>query len=168
MNDLNTPKWYALYTRPRHEKFVEDQFVRSGVEAFTPKVTFRRKWSDRVQCVSEPLFKGYCFARFQLKNKSRIVRQQGVIEIVNFSKNYVPVEDQAIDSLKIMVENELMADPCPYISKGDRVAIRKGPFKGLEGYVLEKRNKNTTLVISIDAIAASVKCVIDADFTDLV
>ena len=161
-------EWYALYTKPRHEKFVEEQFLNKGIEAFTPKVTLRRKWSDRVKKVEEPIFKGYCFARFPLKEKAKIVREPGVMNIVNFNKNYVTIKETVINSLKIMVENELKIDPCPYISKGDFVVIKKGSFKGLQGYVLEKRNKNTTLVVSIDSIGASVKCTIDMDFVDLV
>ena len=160
-------EWYALYTKPRHEKFVESEFIKKGIEAFTPKVTLRRNWSDRVKKVEEPIFKGYCFARFPLKEKAKIVREPGVMNIVNFNKNYVAINESVINSLKIMVENELKIDPCPYISRGDFVEIKKGPFKGLEGYVLEKRNKNTTLVVSIDAIGALVKCTIDMDFVDL-
>ncbi|MEA3489005.1 MAG: UpxY family transcription antiterminator [Candidatus Omnitrophota bacterium] len=168
MDTFDKVKWYVLYTKPRHEKFVESEFLKRGVDAFTPKITLRRRWSDRIKEVEEPLFKGYCFAKFPLKDKRNIVSLPGVVDIVNFSKKYVPVEDSVIRSLKIMIDNDLKMDPCPYIAKGDFVSIRKGPFKGLEGYVIEKRNKNTTLVVSIDAIAAAVKCVIDMDFVDLV
>ena len=160
--------WYVLYTKPRHEKTVEEQLLKRKIEAFTPKITLRRKWSDRVKLVEEPLFKSYCFARFSLKDKVKIVSQPGVVDIVNFNKQYTTVDDSVISALKIMVTNELRADPCPYLKNGDRITIRRGPFKGLEGYIIEKRNKNAILVISIDAIAASVKCVIDADYVDLV
>ena len=165
-NDVQ--RWYVLYTRSRHEKLVESQLLRKGIEAYTPKVTYRRRWSDRMKHVEEPVFRSYCFARFPMVDKRRIISQQGVVNIVHFNNQYVPVEDSVIDSLKILIRNELQIDPCPYLKKGDRVLIKKGPFKGLEGYILEKRNKNTTLVVSVDAIAASVKCVIDSDFVDLV
>jgi len=160
--------WYVLYTKPRHEKTVEEQLLKRKIEAFTPKITLRRKWSDRVKLVEEPLFKSYCFARFSLKDKVKIVSQPGVVDIVNFNKQYTTVDDSVISALKIMVANELKIDPCPYLKNGNRVMVRRGPFKGLEGYIIEKRNKNAILVISIDAIAASVKCVIDADYVDLV
>ncbi len=161
-------KWYVLYTKPRHEKFVEKEFLKRGIDAFTPKISLRKKWSDRAKVVEEPLFKGYCFAKFPLKKKRDIISQPGVMDIINFNHEYVPVEDSVINSLKLIVESDLKIDPCPYIAKGDLVSIRKGPFKGLEGYVLEKRSKNTTLVVSIDAIAASIKCVVGMDYVDTV
>jgi len=160
-------RWYALYTRSRHEKFVESQLSKKGIEAFTPKITLRRRWSDRVKRVEEPLFKSYCFARFRLKDKKKILAQQGVVNVVNFSGKYVPVPDAVVESIRLMVRNELSIDPCPYVKKGDRIVIRKGPFKGFEGYVIEKRDRNMTLVVSVDAIAASVKCVVDFDLVDL-
>ena len=168
MDQFDKVNWYVLYTKPRHEKFVESESLKRGIEAFTPKFTLRRRWSDRIKEIKEPLFKGYCFAKFPLRKKRDIVSLVGVVDIVNFNKQYVAVDEQVIESLKIIADNDLKVDPCPYLSKGDLVSIRKGPFKGLEGYVIEKRNKNTTLVVSIDAIAASIKCVVDMDFVDVI
>lgn len=168
MDRLNTLNWYALYTRSRHEKFVESELLKKGIEAFTPKVTLKKRWSDRTKYVEEPIFKSYCFGRFCLKDKIRVVSQPGVVCMVHFNKNYIPLQDSVVNSLKILVENELKIDPCPYLKVGERVAIRKGPLKGFEGYIVEKRSKNTTLVVTVDAIASSVKCVVDMDFVDLV
>lgn len=167
MDQLDTLNWYALYTKSRHEKFVESELLKKGIEAFTPKITLKRRWSDRIRYVEEPIFKSYCFARFCLKDKIRVVSQDGVVTMVHFNNNYIPIQDSVINSLKILIENELKIDPCPYLRVGERVVIRKGPLKGFEGYIIEKRNKNTTLVVSVDAIASSVKCVVDIDFVDL-
>ena len=160
-------KWYVLYTRSRHEKLIESQLLAKGTEAFVPKITLRKRWSDRMKDIEEPLFKSYCFARFKLCDRLKVIFQKGVVKIVNFNGQFVSVEESVINSLKILAASALRIDPYPYLKEGDRVAIRKGPFKGLEGYIVEKRNKNTTLVVSIDAIAASVKCVVDIDYVDL-
>ena len=163
-----TPTWYTLYTRSRHEKFVEQELLKKGIDAYTPKIKLKRRWSDRIKEVEEPLFKSYCFAKFPLIHKRNVISQQGVVKVVNFSNRYVPVDENVIESLKILVSGELKIDPYPYLSKGDKVTIKKGPFKGLEGYIIEKRNKNTELVVSVDAIMSSIKCVIEADFVDLI
>jgi len=160
-------KWYVLYTRARHEKFVEEQLLQKGIEAFTPKVTLRRKWSDRTKLIKEPLFKSYCFAKFSLYDKIKVINQQGVVTVVHFKDQYIPVPESVINSLKILTENKVKLDPCPYVKVGDRVIIRRGPLKGVEGFILEKRNRNTSLVVSIDAIASSVQCIVDVDFVDL-
>ena len=54
------------------------------------------------------------------------------------------------------------------MKEGDKVIIRRGSLKGVEGYIIEKRDKNTALVISIDAIASSVKCIVPIDFVSSV
>ncbi|MFO8053157.1 MAG: UpxY family transcription antiterminator [Candidatus Omnitrophota bacterium] len=167
MSCRDSHSWYALYTRSRHEKFVETELLKKGIEAFTPKVTYRRKWSDRVKYIKEPLFKSYCFAKFPLIDKTKILSQTGIVSVVHFRSEYVPVSEKTIQSLRIITETNYQANPCPYLNKGDYVYIKKGPLKGVEGFVLEKRNKNTSVVVSIDALASAVKCVVGIDCVEL-
>lgn len=166
MDQLNSLNWYALYTKPRHEKFVESELLKKGIEAYTPKVTLRRRWSDRIKYIEEPIFKSYCFAKLCLKDKIRVVSQDGVVTMVHFNNHYLSIPASVIESLKILIENELKIDPCPYLKVGERVIIKRGPLKGFEGYIIEKRHKNTTLVVSVDAIASSVRCVVDIELVD--
>lgn len=165
----STPRWYALYTRSQHEKLVESQLFDRGIEAYTPKITLRRKWSDRFKLIEEPLFKSYCFAKFVLlEDKIKILSQDGVVKIVNFHGQYVPVEESTITSLKVLIDSKLKIDPYPYLKEDTKIMIKRGSLKGLQGYILEKRNKNTTLVVSIDSIRASVKCIVDIGSVDLI
>ena len=158
-----SPCWYVLYTRARHEKFVESRLLKKGIEAFTPKITLKRRWSDRIKYIEEPLFKSYCFVKISLYEKVKAVSQMGVVNMVQFNGQFIPVEESVIRSLQILMKSKVKIDPCPYLKEGDRVVIKKGPLKGLRGYILEKRNKNTSLVVSVDVIAAAVKCVVDID-----
>lgn len=167
MFNFNLPYWYAIYTKPRHEKAVEKKLIEKGIEAYTPKVVIRRRWSDRIKLIEEPLFKSYCFAKFCIFDKLKIVCEDGIVDIVHFNSHYIPIQEGVINSLKILLENNIRLDPFPYLKEGDRVVIKKGPLKGVEGYIIEKRNKNSTIVISVDAIASSVKCVVDVDFVEL-
>ncbi|MFH1798598.1 MAG: UpxY family transcription antiterminator [Candidatus Omnitrophota bacterium] len=156
------PKWFVIYTRSRHEKFVETSLTSKGIESFTPTVLLRRKWSDRVKFIEQPFFKSYCFAKFPLKDKRTVLAQQGVVNIVHFKDQYVPVPDSVIESLKILTKNKIKIDPYPYFDIGERIRIKNGPLRGVEGYVIEKRKSNTSLAVSVEAIAASIKCIVDA------
>ena len=53
-------------------------------------------------------------------------------------------------------------DPHPFIQEGDRVRITRGPLRGFEGLLLEKKNRYT-FILSIDLIQQSVGCEIEAD-----
>ena len=168
MSDLLSANWYTLYTRSQHEKFVESELNKLGVEAFTPTLSIKKRWSDRTKHIEQPLFKSYCFARFPLTEKRTILSQKGVVKIIHFRENYISVDESVIDSIRILLTTDLKVDPCPYLRVGERVLIKKGPLKGCEGYIQEKRNKNTTLVVSVHAIAASIRCMVDIDSVERV
>ncbi len=164
-NDLN---WYALYTKSRHEKLVESELLKKGIPAYTPKRTIKNKWSDRIKSVEEPLFKSYCFAKFCLKDKITVLSQAGVVSIVNFNQQCIPISESVINSLKILIENNISLDPYPYLKVGDRIVIKAGPLKDVEGFIIEKRKNNSTLVVSVHAISSSVKCFVDIDYVETV
>ena len=159
-------KWFVLYTKSRHEKFVESALIEKGIESFAPTVLLRKRWSDRIKYVEEPLFKSYCFAKFSLKNQAEILFQKGIVKIVRFGERYPCVQESVINSLKILEEQDIKLEPYPYLKIGTRVVIEKGPLQGVEGYIVEKRKQETMLVISVDVILSSAKFIIDAAFVD--
>ena len=62
-------RWYALWTRSRHEQVVREQLVQKHIESFLPTVTRWSRWKDRKKKIDWPLFPGYCFARFNLRER---------------------------------------------------------------------------------------------------
>jgi len=89
--------------------------MKKGIESFTPTVLLRKRWSDRIKLIEQPLFRSYCFAKFSLKDKITIVSQPGVANIVHFQNQYIPILDSVINSLKILVENRIRVDHHPYL-----------------------------------------------------
>ena len=168
MSYLLLNNWYALYTRSRHEMLVQTELNNIGIEAFAPTLTIKKRWSDRIKYIEQPLFKSYCFAKFPLTEKRKVLSHKGVVKIVHFKENYISIDESVINSIKILLNTDLKVDPCPYYKIGDKVSIKKGPLKGCEGYIKEKRQKNTALVVSVEAIAVSLQCVVDTDSVDLV
>ena len=60
--------WYVLYTAARAEKQVAARIEaegveKGGVEAYLPLHRRRKKWSDRIKVVEEPLFRSYVFVK---------------------------------------------------------------------------------------------------------
>jgi hypothetical protein len=62
----------------------------------------------------------------------------------------------------MIVESGLAAMPWPFLRIGQRVVIRKGPLSGMEGILLEQRNKYR-IVVSINLLQRSIAAEIDAD-----
>src|SRR6202040_376201 len=81
---LLVAEWYALQTRPRHEKVVKYSLESAGIETFLPLCPQVRTWSDRRKVVEFPLFPGYIFARptWSMQARVRAFQANGVIAFV--------------------------------------------------------------------------------------
>lgn len=152
--------WYALYTRSRHEKVVNEGLQKKGIEAFLPLRRISRHWSDRVQTLEEPIFSGYLFVRIPLRERLEVLQTRGSVRFVSFNSLPTPIQEKELEAIRRFVEEELSIDPYPYLAEGDRVYVRSGPLKGVEGFIVRK-NRHTRLVISLDLLFQSVSVEID-------
>jgi len=149
-------EWYALHTRPRHEKLVVQRLLERGVETFLPIVTETHRWSDRKKSVQLPLFSCYVFARF-IPNRSErlhVLRVGGVLGLVGSQGEGTPIPDEQIDAVRTLVEGSVPWSSHPFLKIGQRVRIRSGALNGMEG-ILVSRTGSDTLVISVDALQRS-------------
>ena len=151
-----TENWYALHTRPRHEKLVLLRLHERGVETFLPIVTEVHRWSDRKKSVQLPLFSCYVFARFMPDRTQRlnVLRVSGVLGLVGSQGEGTPIPDEQIGAVRSVLESTLPWSAHPFLKIGQRVRIRSGALDGVEG-ILVSRNGSSRLVISVDAIQRS-------------
>jgi transcriptional antiterminator NusG len=75
--------WFAIWTRSRHEQVVRDQLLRKQLDVFLPTITRWSRWKDRRKQVEWPLFPGYCFARFDPRDRMPVIKCSGVVNIVS-------------------------------------------------------------------------------------
>lgn len=160
--------WLALYTKGRHEKFIYNQLIRKRIEAFLPTRTIKRRWSDRTVSIEEPLFKSYLFVRTAYPETGEVLRTQGAVKFVSVQGAPIPINEKVIASIKSFMVHDMAVDPFPYLMTGDRVIVCQGIFKGIEGFISRKDSKRCRLVISIDALMASVSVEIDSGLVEKV
>jgi len=154
--------WYAVYTRSRHEKVAAEELWRRGLEVFLPFRTVQSKWKDRIKEVQFPLFPGYLFVNADIyKKRLDIIKVPAVVRIIGFNDEPKPIPAEQIQAVKTLVFSELPYDPFPEIVVGDRVRIIRGPLRGLEGTLVQKKNRYR-FVLSVDLIRQAVCCEIDA------
>lgn len=109
--------WYAVSTRSRHERSVRDRLAAIGVEPFLPLTKTLRQWSDRKVWTEMPLFSGYCFARFSLRDSLSILQTPGVVRIVG-SIGPESVPDEELMALKALSTSERTMEPHEYYIEG--------------------------------------------------
>lgn len=158
---LNIARWYAIYTRSRHEKCVSEELIRKGIETFLPVRRITRNWSDRKKIIEDPLFKGYVFIHAPFAARWTILNTKGVVCFVGPRPGRpAAIPDAELFAVKRFVSEEIPMDPFPYLKKGNRVYVRSGPFRGVEGFIVRK-DKHCRLVISLDLLMQSVSVAID-------
>ena len=82
MKEQVTKKWLVVYTKPRWEKKVNTSLVNKGIEAYCPLNKVRRKWSDRMKTIEEPLFKSYVFVKVEDAGMTEVRFVDGVLNYV--------------------------------------------------------------------------------------
>lgn len=150
-------KWYAIQTRARNEKVTADRLQERGVVTFLPLVTEIRRWSDRRKIVTLPLFSCYVFVRLgsdDTEARLRVCRTVGVFGMVTMRGEAVPIPEEQIQTLRAVITQQLPWSSHPYLKIGQRVRVRGGALDGVEG-VLVSRDKDRSLIISVDAIQRS-------------
>jgi transcriptional antiterminator NusG len=155
------PAWYAIWTRSRHEQVVREQLERKGLEAFLPTITKWSRWKDRKKQIEWPLFPGYCFARFDGRDRLPVLKCTGVVNIVSFDGEIVAIPEHEIESIRRLVESDLQFDPCPLIREGMMVEVTHGPLKGVYGRLVRK-GAHARLILSVDLIGQAVSVEVDA------
>jgi transcription termination/antitermination protein NusG len=156
------PKWFAVWTRSRHEQVVREQLDRKSVEAFLPTITRWSRWKDRKKKIDWPLFPGYCFAKFDPEDSLSILKCTGVVNIVSFEGKPAAIPDYELESIRVLVGSELQFDPCPMIHEGMMVEVAHGPLKGVVGRLTRKEASKARLVLSVDLIGQAVSVEVDA------
>ena len=147
--------WYAVHTRPHHEKRVEERLRLSSLQTFLPVHRCRHLWKNGVHAYLEmPLFPGYLFARASIYDRSNVLRTAGVLGLASSSAHPSEISEEDIVALRAAVES-LRATPHPYLKVGDQVRIISGPLAGMEG-VLIRRKQELRVVLSIEIIMRSI------------
>lgn len=162
--------WYAVHVRSRHEFRVLERLTKAGIEAFLPVVARLRRWKDRKKMVEFPVFAGYLFVHIKksCEEMLAVLKTNGVVRFLGMVPGEPEmVPDDQIISLQRLVESKEAIDPYPYLREGQRVRIRRGPLKAVEG-ILVQRPGHHILVVSVDILRQGVSLKIDASEVEAV
>lgn len=155
------PRWFAVYTRARHEKRIAEQLDKKQIEHFLPVYESVHRWRDRNATVRLPLFPGYVFVRLCLTDRLHVLQLPGVVRFVSFSGQPQPLPENQLESLRNGLASQLRIEPHPFLRIGRKVRIRRGPLAGAEGILL-RRKERMRFVLSLEILMRSVAVEVDA------
>lgn len=152
--------WYALYTRPRHEKAVCTALKAKGFEVFLPLYAALRQWKDRTKVIMLPLFSCYVFIQGCFERHFDIVTTAGIHGFVCSAGSPARIPMAEIDSIRQVAERSIKIEPHPFIQRGDRVRVKSGPLEGIEGVLVRKKNF-CRLVLTVELLGKSAAVEVD-------
>lgn len=154
--DETATSWFAIQTRPRHEKKVAEDLREKGVTTFLPLFSSLHQWSDRRRLVEMALFPGYVFVRIGGAADSRVfvLRTHGVVNFVGIRGTGVAIPDCQIEAVRTILDRQIPFAPHPFLSVGRQVRIQGGSLDGLQG-ILVAKNSDQSLIVSVELIQRS-------------
>ena len=129
--------WFCLRAQPKREHIAAACLRQiSDVEAFCPRLRFRKITNRGPVWFIEAMFPGYLFARFDYANRNRLIRQgPGVSGFVQFGERLAMLPEPLINEIKRQTSGDEVVEINPELEPGRTVQLARGPFLGLEAVV---------------------------------
>jgi transcription antitermination factor NusG len=153
-------KWYVIYTKPRWEKKVHSRLNEKGLENYCPLNKVRKRWSDRVKIVEEPLFKSYVFIHISEDEQMTVRMVNGVLNFVYWLGKPAIIRNIEIEAIKKFLNEYEDVQSSPISLQNDtKVRVKQGAFMDKEATVLKVVNNKVYLVI--ESIGYSLVATVD-------
>jgi len=138
--------------------------LNGGIEVLAPRLKLRKFKDGKFVEVIEPMFPGYIFVRFHPVDEFRMVKYaRGVKTIVHFGGQIVPLQDNMIELIRTRLENGVASIQKSKISKGEKILIKDGPFKGFSGIFESELDGKERVAILLEGVNYCAKMEIDRD-----
>lgn len=122
--------------------------IEKGLESYCPLNKVRRKWSDRVKLVEEPLFKSYVFVKVKDEDRAKVRMTNGAINFVYWDGKPAVIKEKEITAIRRFLDEYENVEARPVDLKvNQRVRITNGTLMDKEGKVLDIRHKTAKIAI---------------------
>jgi len=131
-----------------------------GIEAYCPLNKTRKKWSDRIKWVEEPLFKSYVFVNIPEEEQALVRMVSGVVNFVYWLGKPAMVRDSEIETIRKFLNDYTDVEVHALdLQTSSKVMIRKGAFMDKEATVMKIMNNKVQVII--ESIGYSLVAVVD-------
>jgi transcriptional antiterminator RfaH len=156
-------RWWVAHTRARNEKALAWDLVRESVGYFLPMKERIRHSGGRKRRVLMPLFTSYLFICGTPADRYRAMT-------TNRISHTLPVDDQdrfvrELSFLEQALQGQAKLDFYPQVAVGQTCRVTAGPFKGIEGVVVQRR-RTARVVLQVGLIGRGAAMEVDADLLE--
>lgn len=159
----NSVEWYALRVKSNRENITYTSLSRKGYQAFLPQYR-PRMGTQSSEKKRVPLFPGYLFCKLDIEKRLPVLMLPGILHIVGSGRTPLPLDEEEVESLRVLVNSNLSIDPIDYFSIGQKIRVKRGPLSGAVGTVTGRRHDR--LVVSITLLQRSVSAEVNPEWID--
>jgi transcriptional antiterminator RfaH len=129
--------WFCLRAQPKREHIAAACLRQiSDVEAFCPRLRFRKLTNRGPVWFIESMFPGYLFARFDYAACNRRIRQSPAVSgFVQFGERLALLPEALVNDIRSQIAEDDVVEINPVLEPGGTVQVARGPFQGLEAVV---------------------------------
>jgi transcription termination/antitermination protein NusG len=157
--------WYVAHVRPRREKKLLQFCAREKLDASLPCYRLAHRYRGKTVVFQKPLFPGYVFLHIPADKRGVILQSDHLAGLLEIADQDLFVRQ--LHEVMRALETDLEIRLAPTIGEGQRVKIKNGPLRGIEGWV-EKRHGMTTVLLRLDFISQAAAVKVEATDLELI
>jgi transcriptional antiterminator RfaH len=143
--------WFCLRSQVKHEHIAAAHLRKLNIEVLNPRIRFKRLTKYGVAPVTEAMFPGYLFARFDLRTcLPRVQYAPGVKHVVHFGARWPKVPDAVIEDIRRRLGHEELHEVPDELVPGQTVQIAVGAFHGLEAVISQVLPGRQRVLVLLD------------------
>jgi len=162
---VNGTAWWVAHTKSRREKTLANFLSGKGIGYYLPLIKKRQAGSRRERYSYVPLFSGYMFMKGSSTDRYEAFTSNQVA-------NVIAVKDQdrllnELAQIKKALSTGGPVYPYDFLAQGQKVRVKTGPMKGIEGIIIEKKGQYR-LALNVTTISQSFALDVEADMVEAV
>ena len=142
-------RWYAVYTKSRHEKRIKEQLDGRLIESFLPLYQAIHRWKDRRVRISLPVFPGYLFVKINpdLTRWRPMLSTFGVRSVVRCGEEVSLLDDAFVQAIRARETDGVISRPASPYQIGQEVRVSGGTFDGLVATIIGMHERDRLTVL---------------------
>lgn len=141
-------KWFVVCTKPQQELKVSSQLSTMGITNYCPTITLVKQYSDRKKKVNKPILSSYLMVQLEENKRQKVFACSGIVRYLFFLGKPAVVAASDITLMQNHLNGVYNDIKVTTLSIGDSHTIKKGPFSGVSGKVVETDNTKVKLELA--------------------
>ncbi len=152
-------RWWVAHTRPRCEKKLSRHCTQHALVHELVCYRSVKRYRGKTLTFHKPLFPGYLFVHATPAARRLLWESHCLVHLLEVDDE--PLFLRQLAAIVAAMEMGYEIQLSPIISEGAMVRIKRGPLKGIEGWV-ETRQGPTTVLLRLDFISKAAAIKMDA------